>query len=361
MKEMKVIRPTREWTMCSNTEALDRTSFKELSPFECTASTYKNHPRDRIADPMKCVKKYRRSAAGGGVMVYENETARSLEDLDLTVSYLTGQVYAHQQSCDEMDRVSLVKTVNFVDDRLRAIQVDITTFMGSITSGSSSMTEKNLDPWNTVRNIQSRLIRYNLLSQYMLSDLDFKTFEWKFAHTALTTAVSSYFATFQTDLGHVHVDIQELDEVMSYAALLHIATVVKKRENAVSPTYSSNGQRCGIALDDGEGMSAVLGLYRRYVEEGIQYRTSSYPKYQHVLKIASAIETGNYILALRLLRPKDDIDTKCNFDSMDNEARWRMMMRCCLAQAVPLIRIGLIRQYNKGFMKQEKVKDSDVS
>ena len=360
---MDFIKPPKPWMMCSPSEAHDRASFKELSAFECTVSTYDAHPRNRKPDPMKCVKKYRRSAAGGGVKVYVDENGkeykRTLQELELTVDYLLG-LFVNQKSDGMAEKFSLVKTVNFVDDRLRAVQVDLTTYFGNEDIDGNVLT--------IVRRMQVKLIRYNLLAQYLLSSLD-SGYEWKFAHTALTTAISSFFSTFEGHHGDLG-DTSHLDEVMSYAALLHIVTVVKNNETAL-PQTSSTGQRCGLASDGGGGISAVLGLYRKYVksrENGETAKSASrcekinkgrlYQKYHWALEVASAIENGDILTALRLFKPYKSYDER---GVIHSEEQWRIISRCCVAQAVPILRIGLIRRYNKSFGRQEKVKNVDVS
>jgi hypothetical protein len=455
---------------------------------ECTSSTHhRAHPRDRRPDPFKCVKKYRRSAAGGGVNVNVNDNdkheSRSILDLEISADYLIGRIFANQQSDhDGMEesvsptstststststccqyQLSLAQTANFVDDRLRAVQVDLTTLLGRMemeqmdrhehagtsisgsTSGSGSISGNDISSISsTVRTIQVKLIRYNILAQHMLSGLGSDRYQWSFAQKALTTAISSYFATFHGTghahgtghvtghgtghvtghgtghgtghahahgTGHAHAHAQQpenmgyqkdLDEIMSYAALLHIATLVKKNEMAL-PQTSSTGQQCGLALDGGTGISAILGLYKRYVNENVNvdvdvdvnvnHVTSttdsersdrersdsdsdrsdlshSYPKYQWALQVASAIENGEFLSALRLLRPPMSTSTSMSMSTSTTSigirtketSQWEIMSRCCVAQVVPLLRIGLLRRYNKSYGKNEKVADTDVS
>jgi hypothetical protein len=354
--------------MCTSIEASDRVAFKELSQFECTSSTYNcSHPRDRKPDPFKCVKKYRRSAAGGGVQSQSLENGnlgeRSLEDLEITVDYLLGQIFAHQRSDGMEEQLSLVKAVNFVDDRLRAVQVDLTTLLGKLSAANAI----DMSVWTTVRRMQVKLIRYNILAQYMLSSLASDKYQWKFAQKALTTAISSYFATFHGRHEQQYLsdtDEKDLDEIMCYAALLHIVTVVKKNEVAL-PQSSSTGQQCGMALDWGQGISAILGIYQKYVSPSTRTHNDRpdekmYPKYQWALRIANAIDCGDFLFALRLLKPTREIQSKNDCAISRNEC-WSMISRCCVAQIVPILRIGLIRRYNKSFGKQEKVKDTDVS
>jgi len=237
---------------------------------------------------------------------------RSLEDLEMTVNYLISQIYVHQRSCAEMNMkhpLSLVNAVNFVDDRIRAVQVDLTTLLGmrsDDTCSDDDMNDGDVSPWRTVRKIQAQLIRYNLLTQHLLSNCNDhpnpdgtststgtpspsplpsqQKYQWKFAHTALTTAISSFFASLDSERAEGlrrndevndgdEEDDEEIDEIMSYAALLHLVTIIKARELAVpesSETFTSSSsgsgvRRCGLKLDGGEGISAILGLYRKYI------------------------------------------------------------------------------------------------
>jgi len=296
------------------------------------------------------VKKYRRSAAGGGVQPQYKEDGtewkRTLEDLETSVDYLL-TVFSNQQSDGMEEKTSLVKTVNFVDDRLRAVQVDLTTLLGS-------MSDIDAGTLNKVRGIQVKLVRYNILTQHLFSDLGTDKYEWKFANTALTTAISSFFAAYHGPNSE-RGDENNLDEVMSYAALLHIAMVMKNNEAAL-PQTSSTGQQCGLASDGGDGMSVILNLYRKHVQKGSNAMKNGYfPKYQWALNIAGAIESGEFLSALKLLAPKTS-----DGDNFDDEFRWKVIARCCIAQAIPLIRIGLMRRYNKSFGKQEKVRDDNL-
>lgn len=341
--------------MCSSDEALERASFKELSSFECTALTYKLTPRDRVPDPMKCVKKYRRNAAGGGVGSKKNscqsDWKRSLHDLLLSTDYLLGRIFARQQSDGMHEKEPLVKAVNFVDDRIRAIQVDLTTLLGSI----SDVDGRSL---GVVREIQLKIIRYHILSRYLLSSLDAKDkYEWKFADTALTTAITCFLATYHNRPRN-EVEINLLDEVLSYASLLHVAAIVRRNELAVPPT-SVTGQSCGIALENGEGFSAILGLYRKYAinnsDKGLKSCGELYPKYASALKIAICIDSGDFLSVLKTLNSRKPGAL------ISGEERWMILTRCCMAQAIPIIRMGLVRRYNKSFGKQEKVRGEDVS
>ena len=378
----------KPWSMCSSIEANDRTQHKELSIFECTLETTTRPFNQRRPDGTKCIKKYRRSAAGGGTRTYNGEARhRSLATMEQTVEYLLRVILSRQSSCPNMASQSLVHAVNFVDDRVRAVQVDLTTLLGSYSSRGRRISSHM---WSRVGRIQARLIRYNLVIQYLLSDLDGKQYEWKFARTALTTCLTSYLDTWNNDQGleRGDDDWEELDEMLSYTALLHISTVLNKRELAV-PSGSTLRQQCGLERQEGEGMSAILGLAQKYCyqkrrcldgkvpeleeekEEGGSYLKQSFPKYHWALQFAIAVDTGNYVKCIRIL--KEDIEGRENEDGDTNpylmrlhlsltvQARWKILSRCCMAQIMPIVRIGLIRYYNKSFMKKEQIQGPDVS
>lgn len=90
------------YAMCSAAESTDRQLHLELSEFESTPSTYNLGPRHRKANPRLVVKKYRRSAAGGGVMSCSSPTAagegRSIGQLSMTIDHLLGYVLPNQRT-----------------------------------------------------------------------------------------------------------------------------------------------------------------------------------------------------------------------------------------------------------------------
>ena len=75
------------YSMCSKTEVTYRLSTLEISSFEATAPTRPSPAPQRIPDPILCCKKYRRSAAGGGVDLDKFPT-RDVKSLEVSVGYL---------------------------------------------------------------------------------------------------------------------------------------------------------------------------------------------------------------------------------------------------------------------------------
>ena len=126
-----------DWEMCSSAEASERQSYLEVSKFEATDETFSLPARSRVVNPRRAVKKYRRSAAGGGVLTIDGEEGgggRSVEALGKTVTYLLKKVLCKHISCSASSAFSATKrvgkvseVVGFLADRFRAVAVDIVT------------------------------------------------------------------------------------------------------------------------------------------------------------------------------------------------------------------------------------------
>jgi hypothetical protein len=196
-----------------------------------------------------------------------------LDELEMTVCYLLGGVFTRQRppyrqgpsylhsTKDAHTRHSLCHTVNFIDDRIRAVQVDLTILMGRATQWNPSDIGR-------IRRFQAMIVRYHLISQYFLfsnprhKKLDY---EWKFAVSALRTSLISYLDTYRY---HTNVSEsshrEEKDEIMSYVALLHIAAVVRCQENSFELSNQSSDRPCGILIDDGDGLQALLSFLKKY-------------------------------------------------------------------------------------------------
>jgi len=90
-----------------------------------------------------------------------------------------------------------------------------------------------------------------------------------------------------------------------------------------------------------------------------------------------SIEEGNFILALRMLTHDNNDDCElqeslysiyhddfeplaCLGLPLSTNLRWKIIARCILAQVLPFIYLVSLRQYNKAFMKGEKMSINDV-
>jgi len=342
----------------------------ELSEFESTAETYALGPRHRVADPRLVIKKYRRSAAGGGVSSASSAArggARSIDVLSTTVDHLLGTVLSTQRvhRRDVMEPRSLAATVSFVDDRIRAVQVDLTT---------SLLDSRRTDRcWAKIRTLQSKLVRYGILVSYLLSDLPSTKYEAKFGRTALRTAIDSYFAAWEASFGDssrrvyanrpTENDLAERDEMLSYEALMHVAEGLRKGEAAL-PTYDATGGvegGCGAVLASYLGRGGTVSEVPSLTDEKSianqcdSAGTKKMSKWSLALEVAAAADQGNIIQFFRLLVDKYPTATPLH------ENRWKILARCCIVPAVNVIRIAIIRRYNKSFGKLEEIPGKDLA
>jgi len=168
--------------MCSRNESVSREEEAELSSFESTLATSSLASRNsqRVADPRLAVKKYRRSAAGGGVRSYGNdESSRSISDLHATVMHLTGSVFCRRRLegvydfCQEQHTVAAA--VGFVSDRLRAISVDLT--------------QCGVESEETFT-ILGVMFRFHLLAGYLCCELPLSKFQKRFNDQAIMSTLS---------------------------------------------------------------------------------------------------------------------------------------------------------------------------
>ena len=331
----------------------------ELSEFESTADTYALGPRHRVADPRLVVKKYRRSAAGGGVSSASSAArggARPIDVLMATVDHLLGTVLATQRVHPKnvMEPRSLAATVSFVDDRIRAVQVDLTTSLLD-----STRTDKC---WAKIRTLQAKLVRYGILVSYLLSDLPSTKYEAKFGRTALRTAIDSYFAAWDASFGSgssrgvcatkpTDKELAERDEMLSYEALMHVSEGLRKVETAL-PTYeAADGAEggCGAVLASYLGRGGTSAEVPALTDDPVE------SKWTTALEVAAAADQGNLIHIFRLL-----VDTSHTVSAI-YEHRWKVLARCCVVPAINVIRIGLVRRYNKSFGKLEKIPGEDLA
>eukprot|EP00563_Minutocellus_polymorphus_P006074 CAMPEP_0181034894 /NCGR_PEP_ID=MMETSP1070-20121207/8043_1 /TAXON_ID=265543 /ORGANISM="Minutocellus polymorphus, Strain NH13" /LENGTH=574 /DNA_ID=CAMNT_0023112437 /DNA_START=52 /DNA_END=1776 /DNA_ORIENTATION=- len=347
--------------MCTSGEAQDRQVHMELSEFESTAETYALGPRHRAADPRLVIKKYRRSAAGGGVSSASSTArggARSIDVLMTTIDHLLGTVLSTQRVHPKniMEPRSLAATVSFVDDRIRAVQVDLTT--------SLLDSERTDECWATIRTLQAKLVRYGILVSYLLSDLPSTKYEAKFGRTALRTAIDSYFAAWEASFGScssrgayatmtrtckpTDEELAERDEMLSYEALMHISEGLCKGETAL-PTCDAAGGAEG-------GCGAVLASYLGRGGTGAEVPAlTDESKWSTALEVAAAADQGNLIQIFRLLVDLSPTASKVHCK------RWEILARCCVVPAINVIRIGLVRRYNKSFGKLEKIPGEDLA
>lgn len=258
------------YLMCSEEECQDRQACMEISEWEATPETFHKSPKYRTMDPCLAVSKYRRSAAGT-----KQRTPRRLNQLQETWKHLR-HIILHQTLHAKQSPRPLASTVSFLDDRIRAIQVDLV--VSQQVSGD----------------LQIQLVRYQLVALYLLAGVSRQIFEPKFAKQAFMTALVAYW---NDDSGE-----QNDDEILCYTTLCHVAASISTESWA-------------------EGGTA-LATYRQYAS-----KNKEYPKFALALKIAAAVHLEHYYIALKLLA--DNASSLCRLCMAPclNRLRWLCLER----------------------------------
>ncbi|GMI37151.1 hypothetical protein TrCOL_g1789 [Triparma columacea] len=300
--------------MCSEPESDDRLYCMEISAFESTSSTFHLPPKSRVPDPARCVKKYRRSAAGGGVKSYRNEKPRGIAQLHDTVTFLFGQVYNERE---RFNNTNLSSAVSFISDRLRAIQVDIVT----------NRLLENKD--ERLPAMLGRMCSFYILNIHLLSQLKPPHFEHRFNMQALQSSLQMLKAYYELNPPPSDAPYSLNDEHLAYSALLHISS------------HINGGQGGGV--DFGQGLNPMCTICPK------DYSPARYPKLSFVLKMASSLSTCDFTSILKMISPKVQ------------DTRFHYLVRCCLAPSIPTVRLELLKRMNKAWGKGEKVKVEEVA
>ena len=155
-------------------------------------------PKRHIIDPRLAVAKYRRSAAG--FTDRDRPPPRTLEQLLVTVQYLQRLLIAAPTiSSDGVSTIdSWLQVVNFVQDRLRAVQVDL------VVTGQTS------------KFLHYSMTRMYILINYLL--LDVSDYSQKLGKDALQAFMSNYW---NDPVPKPDWD----DEMLSYSLILQCSTL----------------------------------------------------------------------------------------------------------------------------------------
>jgi hypothetical protein len=480
-----------EYYMCTRKEAIDRYNCYELHPLEycyssfsstattkeitSTSSNNSNSRRFRPTyDSRYVIKKYRRSAAGGGTTSTETTssstsslpsttTTRTIDQLAYTVDYLLEYIFVNQypppytqyQDPNNMsDNVAddtclrhhppppttalflspltLCNVVSFIDDRLRAVQKELVTLIGTDSSSSSNSSnsisgsssrkvhkerQKMAKLRRAVRHMQVKMIRYGIVSTYLLSEVTATTrtsseqkqqqqksqqnntsktsssssYEYTFSIRALRTALTTYMSlcTYIHDdyssnssdddddinngVVYYQRELQECMEVTSYIALLHLSGVIYNTEilgsgvGAVSSKTTTTTTTTDVSspllslMDDGgSGYNALL----LQLQQQQQQQQQHHPRLKWTLELACAAQEGNYQRYLYLLKSGPALvhaPAAAEEEAVVDQARFLILARCCMSNSINLIRLGQLRRYNFAYRKEEKVSLFDIA
>ena len=361
----------RPWTMCSMGEARDRAKQLEISSFECVHThpvaddvaphvkkapalsslqrlldqqaetknrnrTSRNKQSDvqrrnnafktRQGDACLMVQKYRRSAAGTLRVQYDGKH-RSIPDLVTTVNYLLFHVFtnrcAHKSTQEPQN---LCTVVEFVNDRLRAVQVDLSSHR--YLNGSKQVTI-----------LLARMVRYYIIVSYLLCELKAPKFDSKLHSQQLEACISLFRLNLASFCNHNDWRdcIALVDEVLSYSCILS-ACSGEMRQSALSIELSdliSSLQtiaRLGNNGDENNSRINVFGLF---------------PRMKSTIDLLLAIERNDYIQVLHKILSSGD--------------RWSVLARCCFVPMLDEFRSNVLEVWNKSWMKGQRVTDKEVS
>jgi SAC3/GANP family len=347
--------PVPPYAMCSKDECADRERFGEVSVFECRDECRHMAPNQRRIDPCRAVSKYRRSAAGSSVE--DRYPVRTVEQLATAVEYVLG-ILAEQRAAPTTThddgggnllsgrRETMLATVSFVEDRLRAVQVDLVKLQHPASS----------------RHLQVRMARAHVVILYLMSDCE--SYEATFGGTMLQTALASFFAS---PAPTSDCDPDTDDEVLSCLLLSAL-----RHDLLDAARASGSGGRGGGPLDDPLiSTSTCLATHRRHFQvrlrprHGHPSRSESSTTLQWTMLLMSRVVSGLWHMALRQLGSRQAASSKGPYELNRQKGQLHdefVTLACCLlAPCLQHMRLQALKCYNASFSKGEAVPAADVA
>lgn len=289
---------TQPYTMCSERECRERLETKEISLFEKT---------NNAMDPCKMVAKYRRSAAG-----MEHREPRTCEQLEGTVSYLRRLL---MESCATPENLVMAEFVTFLEDRIRAVQVDYT--MLCVQS----------------KKVQFQILQLHILLLYLMSEKESKMYERKFSIIALQTALSNYWI----DDTHDANSKTRNAEVLSFSILIRLNEYLVENQKEL---LESNG-----SLDSMFGSSIwwhCMLLLREH-----------YQHYQNCMVLQ---------WTLSLLMHVANGRWQCALTGLQQLPTSHRLTRCCVgAGMVSTLRLLVLQRWNRVVSKNQAIPLETIS
>ena len=248
---------------------------------------------------------------------------------------------------------SLQTTVSFVEDRFRAVQVELVAVSAK--------------PNLLVPELQLLLARCQIIILYLMSDCTAAVYEKSFGYKALTTALTNFWnhlpakppsspSSGDADQQQPPNQSAQVDEILAYTVLVRLCQAIVESGND-HPGRDGSPWRVG---DDGV-LTAVSNLYRRHVIVSNHDKLSKrqqFPFFQWSLRLLSTIVLGHCHVALRMLLqddmfPDSDDEDSCKITTI--RRHFHTFARCCMAPAIPHLRYQALQAYNASFAKEEKV------
>lgn len=290
--------------MCSRREVDFRQGSSEVSVFEATPETATRPPSGRKLDPTRAVKKYRRSAAG--TSKHHKYPPRSIPNLYLTVDYLANLLVNWQRALHMTSTSSFMDLINFLEDRIRAVQVDL------VVSGHAS------------KEIQYKIVKIHVLTIYLLGE--HPKYERRHGIQALQTALTSYW--------NEPIQAETDDELLGLAVMVQLNEDLAHLDDHPDDDTHTFG-------------SAIMSAYRKQ-REATADDIDRLPRFEWSLRLVTCCNGGEWSTALRWL-----LDGR--------QGNFGALVACVMAPSLARIRAKALQAYNVSFMKNERLEDAEVA
>lgn len=360
------------YSMCCKEECDERQSSGEISIFE---SQPPHQRQGRLLHPQLAMTKYRRSAAG--MSEDQRYPPRSIEQLEDCLSHLEYILCFQQQPPppstssipvkNDFPKQSLADTVSFVQDRMRAMQVDL------IVSRQSS------------RGLQYRMVKCHTLMLYLLSIPTANTINGDnkvksatndaavvFGRKALMAAFSSYDWNHDVPSSLANNNTNMDDEMLTLMALHQLCTFFLDQHKDQTTTNNNNNPEESAAA--AAALSYILEYYRRNVlrhsnQRGqvsptttttptTTSRVDSYPKFQWALHLVELAVMGR---PRSILRQLWELGRSSGDDGNRKDATFAVLCRSCMGPVMDMLRFQTLQQYNHSFGKGEKINTPEMA
>jgi hypothetical protein len=382
--------------MCSRAEFVERIQGHEISVFE-------RNDTDGSPDPRRAVTKYRRSAAGSTM-----GTTRSLPQLRTTVQYLVRLLAEHYDDDDDDDEVdddgrrahqahvrpSFGAAVQFFEDRIRAVQVDLTRSSGSSSrrvtttiTNHAGQQNKN-DPKVMMQVMMARtqiLILYLMTAmqeeeqQQLLSvapsssssscrkgdRLQHHHYERKFGVTALQTALSGYFDA----MAHNNNENDDetwwwtTDQMMACSVLSAVNEMLRSSAVVVAASGADNDPTESF----GHVWMEVTRLVRRqnHAYHDRRRRPGSVvlgPRTRWAVAFLGRVARGEWWTALAHLQHGPGVASSSDHRATDHTAHTNTVEQCCIDDVSKrYLQWRTIQTFNTVLSKGQTIKLTEVA
>ena len=357
-------------------------------------------------DPRRAVQKYRRAAAAGGSSL-KNDTGRpyrSPNDLMVTVDYLLfllthnnnkngiGKNNNKNNNYNNVKNIySLRSLVEFVEDRIRAVQTDCVKWQG-IESSTVIVGSTSSDPPPVLLlflQLQAKLVRAHILILYLMRYC--KEYVVTFGKRALTTALAQYWNAYQevlvvrrrgrtedtfdpssmspmtTMMMEDDVSRYHLDEMLTYDTLFRLQRDLCE---ANDDDYGGIGQPvlesyrsllCALEVDTTITQpSSSSPSSKRKRPRRQESLASLLPQFQWALQLVVDACLGHWFSLLERLSMESS-SSSCLSVVVPPCRRMLVLSKCLLQPALSRIRFKELQAYNVSWRKGEGLDGAELA